>query len=100
MNHINRLLIKARKAAKGEYRLAIGFVDYDEDTQKYIAKPQPWDGKPGSGYDERNPDMPDWWHSDYQSEEEATEALHKLFDSFGIPENNTVVFLMDYGLED
>ena len=98
MQHINRLLIKARKAAQGDYRLAIGFVEYDEETHKYIAKPQPWDGKPESVTEIAN--MPDWWHCEWSTKEEAIDALHRLFDGYGIPEDNCVIFIMDYGLED
>ena len=99
MQHINRLLIKAKRAARGaEYRLAVGFVDYDEGSNRYIAKPQPWDGKPGTW--NGNVRMPDWWHDEWATEEEAADALQRLFDGFGIPENNTVIFFMDYGVED
>lgn len=98
MQHINMLLIKARKSALSNYSYAIGFVDYDEETQKYIAKPQPWDGNTGHGTSCDN--MPDWWRDEWSTEDEATEALYRLFNGLGIPENNCVVFLMDYGLED
>ena len=95
MNHINRLIIQARKAVSADYQLAIGFVKYDEHAFRYVADPRPFDGNPGSGTGKAF--MPEWWHNDWLTKEEATDALHRLFDGFGIPENNTVIFLMDYG---
>lgn len=95
MQHINRLLIRAKRAAQGtDFCFAIGFVDYDEDSGAYIAKPQPWDGKPGSGTEAV--DFPEWWHNDWQTEDEASEALHRLFIGYGIPEDNCVIFLRHY----
>ena len=94
MQHIERLLIRAKKAHGGEFCFAIGFVDFNEETGMYIAKPQPWDGKPGSACDPVK--MPEWWHGDWQTEEEASDALHRLFSGFGIPEENCVVFLTHY----
>lgn len=92
MKHIERLLIRAKKVAQGsEYSFAIAFVDYDKKTGKYIAKPNPWDGNPGTGTEAKN--LPDWWHEDWTTEEEAAEALHKLFDEYKIPEENCVIFL-------
>lgn len=99
MNHINRLLIKAREAAgESKYCHAIGFVDYDEESSRYIAKPQLWDGKPGSGTEAL--DLPNWWHDDWTTEEEATGALNRLFHGFGIPEKNSLIFVLDFGLDD
>ncbi|MBC1758728.1 hypothetical protein AABM06_03450 [Listeria ivanovii] len=95
MNHINRLLIRLKETQyKSGYKFAVGFVNYDKETGKYIAKPQPWDGKPGTGTEAVN--LPEWWHSDYTTEEEASEALHRLFEGYGIPEEDCVIFLMHY----
>ena len=92
MKHIERLLIRAKKVSQGSgYSFAVAFVDYDKATGKYIAKPNPWDGKPGSGTEAEN--LPEWWHEDWETEEAAVDALHRLFDEYKIPDENCVIFL-------
>ena len=99
MQQINRLIIKAKKIAQGaDLCFAMGVVEYDCGTKRYIAKPQLWDGKAGSGTAGMN--MPDWWRREWETEEEAVNALYGLFAEFRIPEANSVLFLMDYELED
>ena len=100
MEHINRLLLKARKAACSDgYPYAVGFVDYDESTCKYIACPQLWDGVKGSGH-RIKPNMPEWWSGEHASEDEAVEALNRLFNHFNVPDDSSVIICGDYALED
>lgn len=49
MNRIDRLIIKAERAAGGAWYLALCIVDYDPVIGVYILKPQIWNGKPGEG---------------------------------------------------
>ena len=99
MQHINRLLIKARKVSHGSgYRFAICFVEYDEERNVYTTKLQLWDGKPGTATELT--DFPAWWRDEWSTEGEALEAVQKLLDSYGIPPENSVIFSTDYGLED
>ena len=48
MQHINRLLQAARRAAQGSGKYACAFVDYDESINKWTATAQIWDGVSGS----------------------------------------------------
>lgn len=100
MNHINRLLLKAKKTThSGVYSCAVGFVDYDAATQKYKAFPQLWNGaKYVWMQNKRN--MPEWWSNEHASEGEAVEALDRLFSHFNIPDESSVIICGDYALED
>lgn len=93
MQHITRLLIRARKATSKGYKHGIGWVDYDDMSKMYTAKPQLWDGKPGSVGE--NIIFPDWWRGDWATPDEAADALEKLFAGFDIPEENCVIFVDD-----
>lgn len=96
MNHIDRLIMEVRKATQGNGKgFAIGCVDYDPDTGIYTATPNAWEGVKGSG-DRHNGLLPDWWCSDYGTHEAAVNALYRLFNSFGIAEDNSVVYSIDY----
>ena len=88
MQHITRLLIQARKVAKG-YNLApvIGFVDYDMEKKLYTADPQETNGAA----------MPEWWRDAWETQQEATDALNRLYEGQGIPEENRLIFIMDLG---
>lgn len=100
MEHINRLLLKARKVTcSGGYPYAIGFVEYDENTSKYFACPQLWDGMKGS-FQRNQPDMPEWWSGEHASEDEAVEALNRLFNHFNVPDESSVIICGEYALED
>ena len=100
MDHITRLLLKARKAACSDgYPYAVGFVDYDESTSRYIACPGLWDGVKGSA-NRMKPIMPEWWRDEYNTEDEAVEALNRLFNHFNVPDESSVIICGDYALED
>ena len=93
MQQINRLLIRAKKATQGtDFRYAVGLVEYDEETRLYTAKPQSCSGKTST-------EMELVTIPDCNTKAEAVEALHSLFDSFGIPSENSVVFCVDYGTD-
>lgn len=95
MQHITKLIRQARKAVNGsDFAFAIGFVEYDSERQLYTAKPQPWDGVKGSGAD-HTATMPKWWHEEWDTQQEATDALNRLFEGFGIQEKDRVIFIID-----
>ena len=97
MNHIDRLIMQVRKAAQGSGKgFAIGSIDYEPDTGIYTAVPHAWEGAKGSG-DKHNGILPDWWNSNYQNEEAASEALQRLFDSFGVSEDYSIIYMINYG---
>ena len=50
MQRVDRLLIKAKKAAQRKAeRFIAGFVEYEPDTGKWLAMGDLWTGKKGSG---------------------------------------------------
>lgn len=88
MQHITRLLMQARKAAKGScMEFVTGFVDYDPEKQKYTADPHEPDGAT----------MPKWWQDEWETQEEAADALNRLYEGQGIPEERRLIFIMDLG---
>lgn len=96
MNHIDRLIMEVRRAAqKNNKGFAIGSVDHDPSTGIYTAVPHAWEGLKGSGNKHESP-LPDWWNSKYHTHEEAVNALYKLFDSFGISEDDSIVYTVNY----
>ena len=93
MQQINRLLIRAKKATQSEtFRYAVGLVEYDEEAKLYTATPQSCSGKTSAEMELAT--LPD-----YNTKAEAVEALHRLFDGYGIPSTNSVVFYVDYGAD-
>ena len=50
MNHIDRLLIQARKTFHPPIYSALCIIDHDDITGMWKAVPQLWDGVPGSGF--------------------------------------------------
>lgn len=91
MNHIDRLLIQARKAFNPPIFSALCIIDYDDITEKWIACPQLWDGVPGSG----SMPVPADWKSEYDTADEAAEAANKLFASLNISNPDRVVIIVD-----
>ena len=88
MQHITRLLMQARKAAKGScMEFVTGFVDYDPEKQKYTADPHEADGIA----------MPKWWKYEWETQQEAADALNRLYEGQGIPEESRLIFIMDLG---
>lgn len=89
MNHINRLLIQARKAAVPSVYRALCTIRYDDITGKWIAAPQLWD----KNFD-RQTLLPDWI-SEYDTAEEATEAIEQLYESLNVSDSERLVILID-----
>ena len=91
MNHIDRLLIQARKAFNQTIFSALCIIVHDDVIGKWKAKPCLWDGVPGSGF----MPVPADWKSDYNTADEATEAAHRLFASLNISNPDRVVIIVD-----
>lgn len=89
MNQINRLLIQARKAAIPSIYRALCIIRYDDITGKWIAAPQLWDKHFG-----RQTLLPDWI-SEYNTAEEATEAVEQLYESLNVSDPERLVILID-----
>lgn len=98
MDNINKLLSKAKAAYRRHYTNGVGFVEYDPVKKRYIANAQPWDGINGSVMRSKT-HLPNWWCNFYGTSENATEALERLFVSYGIQRKNTVI-LVDGPMED
>lgn len=88
MNQINRLLIQARKAAIPSVYRALCTIRYDDITGKWIAAPQLWD----KHFDRQT--LPDWI-SEYDTAEEAAEAIEQLYESLNVSDSERLVILID-----
>lgn len=96
MEHITRLLMRAKKAYSPAIYSAMCIVDRDVHTGKWIAAPQLWDGVPGSGF--MADAIPADWVSEYDTADEAAEAVNRLFHSLNISDpNRTVIIIEDIG---
>ena len=85
MEKIDRLIIRARKAAQAKAeRFTVGFVTYEPDKGKYKACGHLWSGKKasGCGYGVT-------WHD---SAEAATNALITLYDEYPNTVEDAVIF--------
>lgn len=99
LNHINKLILQAKKAFNPAVHSAICFIDCDLETGKWTADPRTWDGVYNSGMS--NDTIPADWKREYNTLEEAKGAVNALFQSIGISDpNKAIIFIMDYGLED
>lgn len=91
MNHIDRLLIQARKAFTPIVRNAFCIITRDDLTGVWKAVPQLWDGVPGSGFTP----VPKEWENEYSTADEATEAVNNLFESLNISDPERLVIIVD-----
>lgn len=82
MNLVNRLLVQLRKETRQRIYSAMCFINFDSESGKWIAAPTFWDGVPRSGYMEGV--LPDDWQLEYNTAEEAAEAVERLFDTLDI----------------
>lgn len=89
MNHINRLLMQARRAKGGEGMHVLGFVDYDPEKKVYTASGTIWNGVAGSGGDP--------FYSEHSTPEEALAACEAVAASY--PGSENINFYMDYGID-
>lgn len=99
MQNIDRLLMKARKAAKGIGGcIAIGFVDHDLENGRFTASCSIYGGVNGSESG-RSAAGDSLQGNSYNSQQEALSALETMLGGMGIPEENTIIFTKDYGTE-
>ena len=92
MNHIDKLLIQARKSLHPSVFSAMCFIERDI-AGKWTAKPGLWDGIPGSGF--VDDEIPADWVSIYDTAAEAVEAANQLFESLHIEYDNRTVIVVD-----
>lgn len=86
MDRVDRLLIKAKKAARAKAeRFIMGFVRYDPDKGKYRACGHLWNGKKGAGCRYVN--------SEHDSGGAAIDALYALADEYPNTVEDAVVFI-------
>ncbi len=87
MDKVDRLIIKAKKAAQRKAeRFYMGFVDYDPDKGKWIAKGDLWTGKRGGGRRIT---------AEHDTKEAAVDALHALADEYPNTVEDAVIFIDD-----
>lgn len=91
MNHIDRLLIQARKAFTPLVRNAFCIIAHDALAGVWQAVPQLWDGVPGSGFTP----IPEEWKNEFSTADEATEAVNNLFESLNISDPERLVIIVD-----
>lgn len=93
MNHIDKLLLKAKKTVKPGVYSAFCIIDKDETTGKWIAVPQLWDGVLYSG--NMDSAIPADWKREYDTKEAAAEAVSRFFDTLDIQSGNQAIILFD-----
>lgn len=85
MNHINRLLRKARRAKNGNGMYVIGFVEYDHAKNVFTASGRVWDGKPGTDGET--------FYSEHNTLDEAIAACEAVEAQY--PKAENVNFIID-----
>lgn len=93
MNRIDNLLRRARKAFSPAVFSAFCIIDHNCNTDKWIASPGFWDGIPGSGF--ISDAIPENWKSEYDTADEAAEAVDRLCASLNISNPERLVILID-----
>lgn len=89
MNLLNRMLVQLRKETRPGIYSALCFVEYDCKTGKCVTKINFWDGKPRSGY--MNGVLPEDWQTEYNTADEAVEAVERLFDTLDIIKRPVII---------
>ena len=88
MERIDRLIMKAKKAAQAKAeRFTVGFVTYEPDKGQYKACGHLWSGRKASGCR-----YAVTWHD---STEAATDALIGLYDEYPNTVEDAVIFIGD-----
>lgn len=87
MQHITRLLIRAKKAKSGKNMTVFGFVDYDTAKKKYTCSGYVWDGVPGSVMDR------DTFYSEHDTAAEAEAAAEAIAAKY--PDSENITFIID-----
>lgn len=85
MNHITRLLMRAKQARNGKGMHILGFVDYNLAKQKYTASGAIWDGVEGSGGES--------FYSEHDTADEALAACEAIAAKY--PDSENLNFIMD-----
>lgn len=87
MNKVDKLIIKAKRAAQRKAeRIYAGFVSYDPDTGRWIAKGDLWAGKRRGGRRIR---------TEHDTMEAAVDALHALADEYPNTVEDVSIFIDD-----
>lgn len=89
MNQINRLLMLARRACQPLIYSALCIIDHDPVSGKWVASPQLWD----KNFEYRA--IPRDWIDQYDTAEEATEAVGQLYESLNVSDPERLVILID-----
>lgn len=97
MNNINRMITRLKRQLSPSIYSALCIVDRDLNTGKWTAFPQLWDGVPGSGYMEGA--IPADWVMEYDTADEAAEAVDRLFQTLNISSPERLVIIVDDVLE-
>lgn len=88
MERIDRLIIKAKKAARAKIeRFIMGFVRHDPDKGKYTACGHLWNGKKDAGCRYVN--------SEHDHREGAVDALKALANEYPNTVEDAVIFIGD-----
>lgn len=88
MERIDRILIKAKKAAQAKAeRFIMGFVTYDPDEGRYKAFGHLWNGRKGAGLTYATV-----WED---TKEGAVDALRELAEKYPNTVEDTVIFIGD-----
>lgn len=89
MNHIDKLLVQAKKIACPTIYSAFCIIDRDVESGKWVAAPELWD----KGFNIRA--IPRDWQTEYDTSEEAVEAVNGLYESLDIKDPERLVILID-----
>ena len=91
MQHINKLFLQLKREVRPSVYSAMCIIE--RVGGKWIANPVFWDGKLYSGYMEGI--LPSDWISEYNTADEAAEAVQRLFDTLDIGNDNPVIIIDD-----
>lgn len=89
MNHIDSLLMRARKVSNPPIYSALCIIDHDDITGMWKAVPQLWD----KGFNIRA--FPRDWKTEYDTADEAADAVNSLYESLNIRDPERLVIIID-----
>lgn len=85
MNHINRLLMQAKRAKNGKTKHILGFVDYVIEKKKFTASGTVWAGVSGSDGER--------FYSEHDNQEDAIAACEAVAARY--PNTENITFIID-----
>ena len=85
MNHINRLLMQARRARNGKGKHILGFVEYVPEKKKFTASGTIWDGVEGSGGES--------FYSEHDNQDDAIAACEAVAAQY--PNSENINFIIE-----